>query len=75
VLGSKADFPTKRLALRELEKRLAVVNDPRYRARPTVTFQEFVSRWESSVLVNYKPSTQVTTRSHLRKHLVPSLHG
>ncbi len=71
VLGSKSDFPTKRLALRELEKRLEVVNDPRYRARPTATFAEFASRWESLVLVHHKPSTQVTIRSHLRKHLVP----
>src|SRR5437660_1608760 len=46
VLGSKSDFPTKRLALRELEKRLTVVNDPRYRARPTATFTDFASRWE-----------------------------
>jgi integrase len=71
VLGAKSDFPTKRLALRELERRLAVVNDPRYRARPTATFAEFTSRWESTVLTQHKPSTQVTIRSHLRKHLVP----
>jgi integrase len=70
VLGSKLDFETKRLALRELAKRLAVVNDPRYRARPTATFEEFASRWESLVLTQHKPSTQVTIRSHLRKHLV-----
>jgi integrase len=71
VLGSKSDYPTKRLALRELEKRLSVVNDSRYRARPTATFAEFASRWESLVLTQHKPSTQVTIRSHLRKHLVP----
>jgi hypothetical protein len=71
VLGSKSDYPTKRLALRELEKRLSVVNDFRYRARPTATFAEFTSRWESLVLTQHKPSTQVTIRSHLRKHLVP----
>ena len=71
VLGEKSDFPTKRLALRELEKRLAVVNDPRYRARPTARFAEFAARWESLVLVQHKPSTQVTIRSHLRKHLIP----
>jgi integrase len=70
VLGAKSDF-TKRLALRELEKRLSVVNDPRYRARPTATFAEFASRWESLVLTQHKPSTQATIRSHLRKHLVP----
>ena len=34
VLGAKSEVPTKRLAFRELEKRLAVVNNPRYRARP-----------------------------------------
>jgi integrase len=71
VLGLKSDYPTKRLALRELEKRLVVVNDPRTRARPTATFQEFASRWESLVLTQHKPSTQITIRSHLRKHLVP----
>ena len=70
VLGPKSDF-TKRLALRELEIRLAVVNDLRYRARPTATFEEFASRWESIVLTQYKPSTQATIKSHLRKHLVP----
>jgi integrase len=71
VLGSKSDLPTKPLARRELDKRLAVVNDPRYRARPTATFAEFASRWESVVLTQYKPSTQATLRSHLRKHLIP----
>lgn len=71
VLGSKSDFPTKRLAQRELDKRLVVVNDPRYRARPTATFEEFASRWESVVLTQFKPSTQTTLKSHLRKHLVP----
>jgi integrase len=71
VLGAKSDFPTKRLALRELEKRLAVVNNPRYRARPTATFEEFAFRWESRVLTQHKPSTQATIRSHLRKHLIP----
>jgi integrase len=71
VLGPKSAFPTKRLALRELEKRLSVVNDPRYRARPTATFADFASRWESLVLIQHKPSTRATIRSHLRKHLAP----
>jgi integrase len=71
VLGSKSDYPTKRLALRELGKRLSVVNDSRYRARPTATFADFALRWDSLVLTQHKPSTQVTIRSHLRKHLVP----
>jgi hypothetical protein len=32
VLGSLSDFPTRKLALRELERQLAPINDPRYRA-------------------------------------------
>jgi integrase len=64
-------LPTKRLAQRELDKRIEVINDPRYRARPTATFAEFVSRWESLVLTQHQPSTQSTIRSHLSKHLVP----
>jgi integrase len=71
VLGSKSDLPTKRLAQRELQKRLSVVNDPRYRARPTATFAEFASRWDSLVLTQHKPSTQATIRSHIHKHLIP----
>jgi integrase len=54
-----------------LDKRLGVVNDPRYRARPTATFAEFTSRWEFTVLTQFKPSTQATLRSHTRKHLNP----
>ena len=64
-------LPTQRVAQRELDKRIEVVNDPRYRARPTSTFAEFVSRWELKVLSQHKPSTQITLRSHLRKHLLP----
>ena len=71
VLGSVLEFPTRRLAQRELDKRLVVVNDPRYRARPTATFAESAPRWELLVLVQHKLSTQVTIRSHLRKHLIP----
>lgn len=71
VLGTKEDFPTKRLAKRELKARLDVVNAPTYRARPTATFAELAARWENIVLIHHKPSTQVTIRSQLRKYLVP----
>jgi len=63
--------PTKRLAFRELQARLDSVNAPTYRARPTATFAQFASRWESTVLVQHKPSTQATIRSQLRKYLAP----
>ena len=73
VLGSKSDFPTKRLAFSRVGKgELSVVNDPRYTgARPTAKFADLASRWESLVLTQHKPSTQATIRSHIHKHLVP----
>ena len=70
-LGSLASLPSRRLALRELEKQIASINDPGYRARPIATFAEFAKRWESIVLVQHKPSTQATVRSHIKKYLVP----
>jgi integrase len=70
--GKRGEFPTARLARRELQARLSVVNDPSYRARPTANFAEFAIRWKASVLVQYKPSTQATMRSHINKYLVPA---
>lgn len=71
VLGSTTDYPTRKLALRELQLRLAPINDPRYRARPSSTFAEFAQRWQSAVLTQHKPSTQAAIRSQLRRHIVP----
>lgn len=71
VLGALTDYPTKKLAKRALDERLAVVNSLTYRARPTATFAQFSERWAASVLTQYKPSTQSTIRSQLRKYLVP----
>ena len=71
VLGSLSEYPTRKLALRALEIRLAAINDPCYRAKPTATFAKFAALWESTVLPQHKRSTQITIRSQLRKHLVP----
>ncbi len=73
VLGDKkeGDLPTRALARRRLEERLAVVNDPLYRARPSSTFAEFAKRWEALVVIQYKPSTQANVKSHLRKYVIP----
>lgn len=70
--GKRGDYPTAKLARRELQGRLSVVNDPSYRARPTAKFAEFAIRWKASVLVQHKPSTQATMRSHVNKYLVPA---
>jgi hypothetical protein len=70
-LGTTEDFPTKKLAMRELDARLGTINSPTYRARPTATFAEFAKRWESDVVSQLKPSTASNCRMHLRVHLVP----
>lgn len=73
VLGTTQDYPTRKLALRALEARLSTINSPTYRARPTATFAEFANRWDATVLSQHKPSTQSSTRSQLRKWLLPQL--
>ena len=73
VLGTIQDYPTRKLALRALEARLSTINSPTYRARPTATFAEFANRWDATVLSQHKPSTQSSTRSQLRKWLLPHL--
>jgi integrase len=73
ILGTTRDYPTRKLALRALEARLSTINSPTYRARPTATFAEFANRWEATVLSQHKPSTQSSTRSQLRRWLLPGL--
>ena len=71
VLGTHSQFPTRRLAQRELVRRLAEINSPSYQARPLVTFEEFARVWEAHTLPSFKRSTQSDTRSQLNKHLIP----
>jgi integrase len=73
VLGTIQDYPTRKLALRALEARLTTINSPTYRARPTATFAEFAKRWDATVLSQHKRSTQTSTRSQLRRWLLPQL--
>jgi hypothetical protein len=70
-LGTREDFPTKKLAMRELDARLGAINSPTYRARPTATFAEFAKRWEADVGSQLKPSTASNYRMHIRRHLIP----
>jgi integrase len=69
VLGTIKDYPTKRLAHRALEQRLAEVNSVTYRPKHTITFEEFVGRWKQSVLPQHKPSSQSSERTHLTRLL------
>jgi integrase len=73
VIGTQREFPTRRLAERELERQLAPINSPTYRARHSCSFAQFARRWQEAVLPHYKPSTARDIRSQLRKHLVPAL--
>lgn len=66
-------YRTRKLALRALEARLTTINSPTYRARPTATFAEIANRWEATVLSLHKPGTQSSTRSQLRRWLLPEL--
>ena len=71
VLGTKSDFPTKKLAMRELELRIAPINSINYRALRTATFAEFAEIWNKNALTQHKQSTQLAVRSQLKKWLVP----
>ena len=66
VLGSVKDFPTKRLAQRELDGRVSVVNSPNYRARPTATFSQLTEKWKMLVMVNHEDSTQRSEKSDIK---------
>lgn len=72
-IGSLAELPTKKLALRRLELYLAKINAPGYRPGRVATLAEFVERWRADVLVQHKPSTVQAAESHLRTHIIPLL--
>lgn len=65
ILGAHSDFPTKRLAARELESRLNSLNSPAYRAARRITFKELADKWQTTILPTMKPSTQSSMKAHL----------
>jgi integrase len=72
VLASKKECPTRRLAQRKLEDKLREVNSEDYKPVSVETFTDFASRWEKTVMIHHKPSTQVSERSHINVHLKPA---
>ncbi len=72
-IGTLAELPTKKLALRRLEIYLAKINAPGYRPGRVATLVEFVDRWRTDVLVQRKPSTVRAAESHLRIYVIPLL--
>lgn len=71
VLGTLTDFPTRKLALREAEIRLSQINRADYRPKPVATLENFAASWERKILPNWKGSSAINARSHLRRYLVP----
>src|SRR5215472_10312065 len=45
VLGTRKQYPTKKLALRALDEKVAPVNSPSYRALRSETFEQFSKFW------------------------------
>ena len=72
-IGTKREFPTKRLAEREMEVLVAHVNSFSYRPGRIATVEEFARRWENEVLVLRKDSTIHTCKSHLKIQILPHL--
>ena len=73
VLGTKSEFPTKRLAERRMDHLLARINAPSYRPARMSTLEEFAERWEAEILTKQKPSAARSARSHLRRYITPHL--
>ncbi|PYU13037.1 MAG: hypothetical protein DMG37_11480 [Acidobacteria bacterium] len=73
VLGSKKEFPTKRLAERCMEQHLARINAVGYRPGRIATLGEFIERWKTEVLSKQEPSSIRTVNSHLKCYIVPHL--
>jgi integrase len=71
TIGTVKQYPTKRLAQRELDRRLKDVNAENYKPRPQATFAEFAERWMESVMKQHKPSSQSSEKSDLNRVLVP----
>jgi hypothetical protein len=54
VIGTKKEFPSQRLARRELDIRLSRINSVSYCAQKVIGFADFAERWKRNVMVNYK---------------------
>lgn len=67
VLGTRKELPTRKLAARALEQKLAAVNSYAYSPKHVMTFAELVAKWRVDVLPNHKPSTVCSTKAHLTR--------
>ena len=73
ILGTKAEYPTEKLARRALDTHLARINSPDYRPCRVATLAEFAEKWRVKVLALRKPSYVHAAESHLKVHILPVL--
>ena len=73
VLGTKREYPTKRLAERRMDVLLARINDYSYRPSRVSTLGEFAERWKLEILSKRKASTVHGYESHLKNQILPHL--
>jgi integrase len=71
AVGTRAEFPTRRLARRRADEIVSRINRSDYKPIRVSTFAEFVPLWEKRALSLMKTSTQKAARAHLRIHLSP----
>lgn len=72
IIGTLAEFPTRRIAQRVVESRLRPINQGIYRPKTTMTFREFVeTQWQPNLFPTFKYSTIRGYIYLLRKHLLP----
>lgn len=72
VIASVNECPTKRLAQRKLDERLASINAEDYKPTPLSTFASFAEKWKLAVMIHHKPSSQRSERSIVNTHLIPA---
>jgi len=73
VIGTVAEFPTRRLAMQVLSQRLGSINSGKARPQSVRTFVDFVKvDWMPVVLPTLKYATQKHYRYMLDVHLIPA---
>jgi integrase len=65
VLGTVKELPTRKLAMRELQRRLAEVNSLTYQPAHCITFRELALKWKNTILPTHKPSGQSAEKAHV----------
>src|SRR6266853_2107654 len=71
VLGPVSNVPTRREARQLLSSLLRPTNQGLRKPQATMTFGDFVRKWQDAVLPTYRASTRNFYRDILRRHLVP----